>query len=75
MKQWWFRYAISQLIKKLIILQLLFIHFNYAINQLMNQLLNTAPSQFHLHVLHGGIAPAMSCAGRFVIYLFGMGAV
>ena len=36
MKQWWFWYAISQLIQKLIILQLLFIYFNYAFNQIIN---------------------------------------
>ena len=33
MIQWWFWYATNQFIKKLIILRLLFIYFNYAINQ------------------------------------------
>ena len=40
MKHWWFRYAIWQLIEKLIILRLLLI----LILQLINQLLYTAPS-------------------------------
>ena len=43
MKQWWFRYAIRQLIEKLIILRLLFIYFNYAFNQLINQSFTPLP--------------------------------
>ena len=73
MKRWWFRYAIIQLIKKLIILRLLFIYFNYVINQLINQLLYTAPSQFQLQVLQGDIAGHQRRPGnvtRWIGFLF-----
>ena len=56
---------------------MIIIYFNYAINQSINQLLYTTPSQFRLHVLQGDIAGrrakgtlAMSRVGGFVIYLF-----
>ena len=70
MKQWWFRYAIQQLIEKLIIPGLLFIFLNFAINQssIEHRLLpNNSVSMCCM--------AAMSPAGRFVIYLFGMGVV
>ena len=78
MIQWWFWYATNQFIKKLIILRLLFIYFNSAMNKLINQLLYTATSQFRLHMLQGSIAGRRRCPGdvarwRIVIYLFGMG--
>jgi len=77
MKQWWFWYVIRQLIKKLIILRLLFIYFNYVINRLINQWLYTAPSHTNSDSMcckaaspGAEGAPAMSCAGVIVIYLF-----
>ena len=84
MKQWWLRCTVRQLIvKSIILLLLLCTYFNYAVNQLINQLLFTSPSQFHLHVLHDGITGRRRRPSNVVrwricylfIYLFGMGVV
>ena len=64
MKQWWFRYAIRQLLEN----QLFYDYFFLLILQLINELLGTAPSKLYLHVLHSGIAGHRMNPGNVVCW-------